>query len=431
MNSKMLEELMVRPVRRKELIEKIVHTYPGKKGTILFSAGFERDREPFFQDSSFYYFVGILEPAIIFMQPLDGVPVLYEPCYTVKRSVWLPNKKTKETMEAVGVSEVVLMGKEVSGYSFGPFFTKESVEKVVAQLQKLVSSGQYLFTPLSSIDNECLWVIRQLCQYVPGLEEQLIDISYLIGEIRRKKSMQELEHMYRAIEITAAAQEAAVETIEPGVEEALVQASIDYIFTQGKAVNAFPSIVGSGKNSTVLHYVDNADVMKAGDLVVVDIGASYSHYAADVTRTYPVSGTYSKRQKQVYTMVLEAQAHVADHARPGMYLNNSDYPKRSLHHIAKAFFAEHGVSDYFPHGIGHFVGLDVHDVGDVKKPLQVGDVITIEPGLYFSEENLGIRIEDMYWIVEEGSMCLTDGITKDSTEIEAIMAAAQRDDDEL
>ncbi len=425
---RILEELTARQDRRRELINKIIHTHTGKKGILLFSAGFERDREPFFQDSSFHYFVGIQEPALLFVQPLQGEAVLYEPHYTVKRSIWLPTKKTEKMLEVIGVSKVLSMGKSVPGYSSGPFFTKDAVEKCVSYLQTVVAAGEFVFTPLESIDNECLFVIKQLCQYVPGLEEKLVDISPLIGEIRRKKTMRELEHMYRAIEITAAAQEAAAETIASGVEEALVQAAIDYIFAEGKATRAFSSIVGSGKNSTVLHYVDNNDVMKAGDLVVVDIGASYQHYAADVTRTYPVSGTFSKRQKEVYTMVLEAQAHVADHARPGMYLNNPEHPEQSLHHIAQTFFEEHEVGKYFPHGIGHFVGLDVHDVGDRTQPLQPGDVITIEPGLYFPEEQLGVRIEDMYWIIEDGSVCLTDGITKDCTEIEAIMAAALADE---
>lgn len=410
-----------RVVRRQELIEKIRFLYPEKKGALLFCAGFERDREPFFQDSSFHYFVGIDEPALVLYQPLEGDAILYEPQYATDRSVWLPLKKNAKILQEVGIAKTAFLGKAVAGYSSDPFFSKEAVELLIEQLTELVEAQHFLFTPLSDISVESRIVLNQLCQYVPGLQKQLIDSALLIGRMRRKKDMREIEHMYRAIEITAAAQEGAAESIEPGASEARIQAAIDYVFAEGHAVRAFPSIVGSGKNSTVLHYVDNKDVMAEGDLVVVDIGASYKQYAADITRTYPVSGMFSKRQREIYQCVLDAQTFVAEAAKPGMYLNNPEQPEKSLHHIAYNFFKDHGYADYFPHGIGHFVGLDVHDVGERQEPLQLGDVITIEPGLYLSEEALGVRIEDMYWIVEDGVICLTEGIAKEIKDIEELM----------
>ena len=428
MNKKITNEMAQRVVRRKELIEKIRVLYPEKEGVLLLCAGFERDREPFFQDSSFHYFVGIDEPALVLYQPLAGGAVLYEPYYSTDRSIWLPVKKDAKTLQEVGITKTLLLGKAVAGYSSDPFFSKESMELLVEHLTVVVKANQFLFTPLSEITIESLIVLKQLYQYVPGLQEHLIDIAPLIGQIRRKKDMREIEHIYRAIEITSAAQEGAAEAIEPEVSEARVQAAIDYIFAEGQAVRAFPSIVGSGKNSTVLHYVDNKDVMKEGDLVVVDIGASYKHYAADITRTYPVSGTFSKRQREIYQCVLDAQTFVAEAAKPGMYLNHPEHQEKSLHHIAYNFFKEQGFAEYFPHGIGHFVGLDVHDVGDRKEPLQSGDVITIEPGLYLSEEQIGVRIEDMYWVVEDGVVCLTDGIAKEIKDIEELMSSLRGDE---
>lgn len=424
MTTKLLtQEQLLRPIRREALIEKIKKVYPDKKGSLLFCAGFDRDRSKFHQDSSFYYFVGIDEPALIFMQSIDSeMHCLYEPCYATNRSVWLPIKKNEKMLKDSGIEKITFLGKSIKGYEASPFFSQESVEVLVNDLSLRIKSGEYIFTSLTNTSLESLVVINQLCGFIPELKDRLIDISPLIGQIRRKKDMKELEHIYHAIEITAAAQEAALETIEPDIQESQVQAAIDYIFAQSQAVQAFTSIVGSGKNSTILHYIDNHDVMKSGDVVVVDIGACFKHYAADVTRTYPVSGTYTERQKKIYELVLASQTKVAEAAKPGMYLNNADYPEISLHHIAQSFFKEHGVLDYFPHGIGHFVGLDVHDVGNPKELLQEGDVITIEPGLYFPEEGLGIRIEDMYWIIEGGAVCLTEGITKDLSEIEKIMA---------
>jgi len=421
MSQKRVEERMQRVVRRKALIDAIRSAYPDKEGSLLLCAGFEREREPFFQDSSFHYFVGIEEPALVFYQSLNGDPLLYEPQYANDRSVWLPGKKDEKILQQVGIRKIEFLGKPVPGYSMDPLVSKEGVEVLVAQLSELVKHRQTIFTLLSDVSLEALVMTRKLCEYVPGLAECIVDIAPLVGRLRRIKDMRELEHIYRAIEITAAAQEAAADTIEADVSEARVQAAIDYIFAEGEATHAFPSIVGSGKHSAILHYVDNTGTMKNGDLVVVDIGASYQHYAADVTRTYPVSGTFTKRQKEIYQCVLEAQAFVAEVAGPGMYLRNAKEPEKSLHHIAEKFFKDHGYGDYFPHGIGHYVGLDVHDVGERTEPLRPGDVITIEPGLYFSEENLGVRIEDMYWIVEDGVVCLTEGIAKEVEEIERLM----------
>ena len=191
--------------------------------------------------------------------------------------------------------------------------------------------------------------------------------------------------------------------------------------TASHARTSFPSIVAGGKNSTVLHYHENSGTLRNGDLVVVDIGAEYNNYCADLTRTYPVSGTFSKRQKEIYEVVLATQEYIASRAKPGMWLKNKDNVEQSLHHLAVKFLAQSGYDKYFPHGIGHFLGLDVHDVGDYTVPLQEGDVITIEPGIYIAEESIGIRIEDNYWITKDGAVCLSENLPKEVEDIEGFM----------
>ena len=421
MDAKQMQELQQRVSRRAALLENIRSTYPDKQGAVVLCAAFEREREPFFQDSTFTYFVGIDEPGLVFYQKLEGQATLYEPHYATARSVWLPLKKDQALLAAVGIEKETFLGEPIKGYSLDPLLVMSQVKTLVEHLSLVVHAGHSVFVPLQEVSFESAMYLRQLCSFVPGLFEQIIDISPLIGQLRRKKDMRELELMYRAIEITASAQDAAAQVIRPEISESQVQAAIDFVFADNQAVRAFPSIVGSGKNSTVLHYVDNKSVMKTGDLVVVDIGASYNHYAADVTRTYPVSGSFTARQKEIYQLVLDAQTFVAEAARPGMYLRNAQFPDQSLHHLAAKFFEEHGYGKYFPHGVGHFVGLDVHDVEDRTKPLQPGDVFTIEPGLYIPEEKLGVRIEDMYWIVEDGVVCLTEGIIKEIDEVEELM----------
>ena len=209
MNKKITNEMAQRVIRRQELIEKIRVLHPQKEGALLLCAGFERDREPFFQDSSFYYFVGIDEPALVLYQSLTGSAILYEPQYATDRSVWLSVKKDAKMLQEAGITKTAFLGKAVAGYSSDPFFSQESVEQFVEHLTAAVAANHYLFTPLSEITIESRIVLNQLYQYVPGLQERVIDIAPLIGQVRRKKDMRELEHMYRAIEITAAAQEGA------------------------------------------------------------------------------------------------------------------------------------------------------------------------------------------------------------------------------
>ena len=234
--------------------------------------------------------------------------------------------------------------------------------------------------------------------------------------------MVELELMYKAVEITGNAHQAAMHMLKPGRNEAEVQASLEFVFTEQGATPAYPSIVAGGIRGTILHYGTNNQPLLDGQLVVVDAGARYNYYCADVTRTYPVSGKFTQEQKELYELVLECQELVAEQAKPGMWLSNKDEQEASLHHIAVNFFKKHGYDQYFIHGIGHFIGLDVHDVGDGTKPLQEGDIITIEPGLYIPEKQLGIRIEDNYWIVDQTTpVCLSEAIPKSVQAVEEMV----------
>jgi Xaa-Pro aminopeptidase len=224
-----------------------------------------------------------------------------------------------------------------------------------------------------------------------------------------------------AIERTAAGQKAAALLMQSGRREGEIRAALEAEFIRlGSSMPAFPSIVAAGGNATILHYLGEDALLQAPQAVVVDIGATYNQYAADITRTYPVDGQFSDRQRALYQIVLDTQAYIASCARPGMYLNNPHDPHNSLQHKTKEFLNQYGLAQYMPHGIGHFMGLDVHDVGDRLVPLGPGDVIAIEPGVYIGEEKIGIRIEDDYLITETGVACLSNGIIKELADIEGI-----------
>ena len=175
----------------------------------------------------------------------------------------------------------------------------------------------------------------------------------------------------------------------------------------------------------------NHPINKKMKMVLVDIGAQMGHYCADISRTYPVSGRFSARQRELYNIVLETQEYVAEQARPGMWLFNAENKAKSLHHLAEKFLESKGLEKYFPHGIGHFLGLDVHDVGDRQRPLQEGDLFTIEPGLYIPKEGIGIRIEDNYWMVKDGVVCLSEDLPKTVDEIEQMMSKSSDDEDKI
>ena len=241
------------------------------------------------------------------------------------------------------------------------------------------------------------------------------NLSKLLPTMRSIKEDRELEHMRKAIDATLAAHRVAARAIRPGVEENWVEPMIMTEFKRHGSVRpAFPSIVGSGDNSTILHYPDHDKTIEAGSLVVVDIGAEYGRYAADVTRTYPANGTFSDRQRLVYETVLRAQQTCIDMVRPGVYVED-------LHVKAEEIIGEAGFADYFIHGIGHFVGLDVHDAGLYSEPLAEGMVITIEPGIYIPEEGLGVRIEDEVLVTAKGVKLLTADLPRSVSGIERMM----------
>jgi len=201
-----------------------------------------------------------------------------------------------------------------------------------------------------------------------------------------------------------------------------VLAGLTYGIIAGGAREAFPSIVAAGKNATILHYADCDTQLKKNELLLIDCGASYNHYCADLSRTVPISGKFTQRQRAIYAIVLACQDYIASLVKPGMWLNNKEKPHESLQHLAVEFFEKKGYAQYFTHGIGHYLGLEPHDVGSMQEPLREGDVITLEPGLYLPEENIGVRIEDDYWVIKDGVHCLSEELPKAIDDIEELMS---------
>ena len=245
-----------------------------------------------------------------------------------------------------------------------------------------------------------------------------------LAALRQIKDADEVGRLRRAVAITTEALLEAMAEAKPGMYEYELEAAIEYGFRRRGAERVgFPSIVGSGPNGTILHYDENRRRMEEGELVVIDVGAEYGYYSADLTRTLPVSGRFTPRQRRLYDLVLGAQQTAIDSIRPGTSLG-------ALNQIARLYLRTRssdlcgglGCDQYFIHGLSHWLGMDVHDPGSYSRRLEPGMVLTVEPGIYIPAESLGIRIEDVVLVTRQGGEVLSSGLPRSAEAVERAMA---------
>lgn len=400
---------------RRARLHKTVQEGTQKPLAIVIFAALERLYTTFRQDNSFYYLTGIQEPGWVLVIDEKGVSHLYVPQTTIDRSVWLIVSNPDAIDQLSGPYQWHALGEPYASYSLDWYAPAVCYNQLIADLKAMQQRGVQLCgvnRAIKAYQNQREF-LQKISGYLKTDLETIHDCSDIIGSMRRRKDAHEVSCIRKAIEITAKAHyEAQMMCKAVGIAEAYVKASLESVMVAHGAIPAFPSIVATGVNATVLHYTGSAGVLKKDDVVVIDIGAAYDQYAADITRTYAVSGARTPRQEELYQRVLAVQQEIAARAKPGMWLRNSKNPEQSLHHIAVELFKKQQLDQYFAHGIGHYLGLDVHDVGSYEEPLQPGDVITIEPGLYLRDEAIGIRIEDNYLITEQGNECLSEAIPK-------------------
>ena len=276
---------------------------------------------------------------------------------------------------------------------------------------------------------------------------QVIQLDRILDEMRLHKSTQEIELMQIASTISAQAHTRAMQAVKPGMMEYALEAELNYIFGQNGCVPSYNSIVGGGENGCILHYVENDKVLKDGDLVLIDAACEYQLYASDITRTFPVNGKFSSEQKALYEVVLKAQLAAIDAVRIG---NSYKEPHRIAVRILVQGLLDLGLMQgnieqiiesesfhqFYMHGTGHWLGMDVHDVGSYKiegewRAYEEGMTVTVEPGLYIAPDDetvdekwrgIGIRIEDDVVVTKNGPRVLTAAVVKTVEEIEALMA---------
>ncbi len=373
--------------RRRELARRI------GAGVIWIETPTGPELERFFQEDNFYYLTGIELPDIALALRMDEAgglvdEVLFLPPYDPNFEVW------NGARLAPGPQ-----ADEATGFrSTAPMDSRESV--LAGWAPALVCTLGEPATPLPQ-----------------GCRVDDARVAAELASMRLVKSGYEQDCLRAAIDITGAALLRAAAAVRPGAFEFEPQGALEGTFLQlGAERPGFASIFGSGPNSVTLHYNSNRRAMADGELIVMDVGAKYRYYCADVTRTVPVNGRFSARQREVYDLVLAAQTRAAAAARPGITM-------AALDGIARQVIVDGGFGPghaYFKHGLGHWIGLDVHDVGG-SVPILPGMLFTIEPGIYITEENLGVRIEDDYLMTDEGAVKLSTTFPSDPDAIEALM----------
>ncbi len=368
----------------------------------------------FSQEPNFYYLTGWVEPgAILLIAPSReekgsaSLPkeILFLPRRNPEQEKWTGKKAGPDDEDA----------RRLTG--FEQLMAAETFE---AQLRIMIEQHSRLFTLTSRPEAKKLEALAPL--------REISSAAMAIARLRMKKSAHEVELIQRSTDDTLAAHRAAWKRIGAGLYEYQIAATMSSAyFEKGCERHAYAPIVGSGPNSVVLHYSRNSRRMDGGEVLLMDVGAECSGYAADVTRTVPVGGKFSKRQKEIYDIVLGAQKAAIAAVKPGMSLDKT--APNSLYKIAYDYIDSHGkdrkggpLGPYFIHGIGHHVGLEVHDAYDRAMALQPGMVITIEPGIYIPDENIGVRIEDMVLVTETGAKVLSAALPREPDEIERAIA---------
>jgi len=387
----------------------------------------------FFQEPSFYYLTGHSEPgaALVILprppQPEGENSLWRGPTLYLPPRILDPKDTHGEVWEGpkIGPDDPDVQAK--TGFAH-----VEPIGKLKDDLEKLAATYKTFYTLLPPEKGEEGYPhftesANALRAMVPGAKVK--DIAPQLYALRQVKSEDELALLQKAIDLSIDAHFAAADMMHPRLFEYQVAARMKEIHEWGGcAREAYAPIVGTGFNSTVLHYSGLDDEIKDGDVVVIDVGGEYGGYAADITRTIPANGKFTPRQREVYDLVLGAQNAALAAVKPGATILGH---KDSLQQIVLDYFNSHPdkqgrvLTKYYPHSVSHHLGLDVHDPGDRMRPLEPGMVITVEPGLYIPEEKIGVRIEDDVLVTKDGYKMLTARLPRTADEIEKLMAEAR------
>lgn len=379
----------------------------------------EDDSYPFSINRNFYYLTGLDQThSILLISNVNKkvVSTLFTKPNDPLMAKWIGSRKSfEELKETTGVDYV--LDEQVFYTHFNAIYNRS---RGLKKLNVYLDLWHY-------VEDQCYSQAHRFAHQIkdkyPALK--IRDVYSFITKMRQVKDVYEIKELKKAIAITKSGIEAMMSYIKPGMLEMELEARFNLeLAKHGCNLNAFRTIAAGGKNAAILHYVDNNQKLKKGDLFLCDLGATSNYYCADISRVFPVSGKFTKRQKEIYNTVLKGMEVVFQHVKPGVttgMLNDIliEYYQKELPKIG----LKKPVSEYYFHGVSHMLGLDTHDVTIVhnQTKLEKGHVITVEPGLYIEEENIGIRIEDDVLVTDDGCEILSKDIIKTVEEIERFM----------
>lgn len=380
----------------------------------------------FRQDSYFYYLTGWSEPgAALVIAP--EVPasadhparhyeeIFFLPAHNVSQERWTGPKlgpENPQSPQITGFDKVEVLDK-----------LRDELVRILPSPRASIFSDLPAFGETSSSAVPIQWLQRS--NSFPNYAS-LRDVKPLLDDMRMRKDAGEMERIRHATEASVAAHLAAIRAVKPGKTELEISWLMQYTFGErGCERPAYAPIVGSGFNSTVLHYSADSGPIRDGDLVVMDVAGEYAMYASDITRTVPANGHFTPRQREIYNVVLGAQQAAIDAYKTGKFVLNPR-AENSLYKVAYDYINTHGkdqygqpLGKYFIHGLSHYIGLQVHDPGNTDAPVGPGMVFSIEPGIYIPEEKIGVRIEDIFWIDPSGKLVmLSQGLPRTPEEVE-------------
>ncbi|NLB84974.1 MAG: aminopeptidase P family protein [Acholeplasmataceae bacterium] len=367
-------------------------------------------------NNNFYYLTNILEEGalLVLIKGQKNHEILFKHQTDPVKALWVGEYLTNQ--EASDLSNI----KDVRDIkSFDDFFAN------LDSLSLEFGSINYLY-----LDNEPLLNLSpafKLTEKVQLLNLNLTieSLSHFVVRQRMFKDNQEIAKIKEAIRITDLGLKQIMKTLKPNKMEYEIEAEYNYVINKHNKETSFQTIAASGKNATILHYIDNDQLIPDDSLMLFDLGVSHEGYASDISRTYPTNGKFSARQREIYEIVLKANKESISNLKPGMtWQEYNDFGKNILAEECLKIgliSTKEEISKYYYHSLGHFLGLDTHDLGDRSFTLQPGMVITCEPGLYIASEKIGIRIEDDVLITENGAINLSKNIIKEIDEIERFM----------
>ena len=375
---------------------------------------------PFTPNRNFYYLTGIKEEDhILVMTKINGVKSskLYIKDIDLEMEKWVGKSIRKEEAEEIAAVDEVKFKSQFDGDIHGMITMKEEIN-LYLDLEKMSANREGTIS--HRFANEIVSKYPQV---------RINNVYSKIGELRLKKSQEEVDKIKKAIEITKSGIEKLMSEARVGMKEYELEAYFDFnCKVKGATGLAFTTIAAAGENATTLHYVDNNCELKENDLILFDLGAEYNCYNADISRTFPVNGKFTERQKEVYNAVLRVNEEIINLIKPGMkykYVNEKATELIAEECIKLGLIKDKSeVRKYYYHSIGHSLGMDTHDIETPHRDIifEPGVVFTVEPGIYIAEEGIGIRIEDDILVTEDGVINLSSDIIKTVEEIENFMS---------